>query len=90
VKLEADSRQDTIRIKIPTGLKVDELPSPAKIDSEFGSLEATWSVKDGEIVMHEKFEIRESLAPATAYSKVKEFFELVGGAHTAPVVLVKE
>jgi transglutaminase-like putative cysteine protease len=90
IKLEADLRHDSIRIKIPAGFKLDELPPPAKIESPYGTLDANWAVRDGEIVMQETFEIRESLAPSSEYAKVREFFELVSGAHNAPIVFVKE
>jgi hypothetical protein len=40
--------------------------------------------------MKETLEVRETLAPASSYSKVREFFEFVAGAHSAPVVLVKQ
>jgi hypothetical protein len=90
VKLEGGLRHDSIRMKLPPGLKLDELPTPAKIESPYGTLEATWSVKDGEIVMQETLEIRETLAPPSAYAKIREFFEQVAGVHAAPIVLVKE
>src|SRR5262249_18789353 len=57
VELEADLRHDSIVIKLPDGFKLDELPPPAKITSPYGTLEATWTVKDGQIVMEEKLEI---------------------------------
>jgi hypothetical protein len=90
VKLEAGLRRDSIRIKLPEGFKLDELPEPAKIESPYGTLEAIWKVQDGEIVMVETLEIREIVAPPSDYAKVRDFFELVAGAHNAPVVLVKQ
>jgi transglutaminase-like putative cysteine protease len=90
VELEADLRHDSIVIKVPEGFKLDELPPPAKIASPYGTLEATWTVKDGQIVMQETLEITETVVPASDYAKVRDFFELVAGAHNAPVVLVKE
>ena len=53
MKLEADLRRDSILIKLPDGFKLDELPLPAKIESPYGTLEASWTVKDGQIQMHE-------------------------------------
>jgi len=48
---------------LPDGFKLDELPLPAKIESPYGTLEASWTVKDGQIQMHETLEIRETKAP---------------------------
>jgi hypothetical protein len=90
IKLEAALRTESIRIKLPTGFKLDELPAPAKIESPYGSLESTWTVENDELLMKETLEVRETLAPASSYSKVREFFEFVAGAHSAPVVLVKQ
>jgi hypothetical protein len=90
VKLEADLRRDSIKVKLPPGFKVDELPSPAKIESPYGSIEATWAVRDGEIVMTQTLEIRETVAPVSDFAKVRDFFDQVGGVQNAPVVLVKQ
>ena len=40
--------------------------------------------------MQETLEIPEAVIPASDYSKVRDFFDLVSGAHYAPVVLVKQ
>jgi hypothetical protein len=90
VELEMDLRRDSIHIKIPAGFKVDELPASQKIESAYGTLEATWTVKDDDIVMQETLEIRETVVPAAEYPKVREFFDSVAGAHGAPVVFVKQ
>jgi hypothetical protein len=90
IKFDADSRHDTIRIKIPGGFKLDEFPAPAKIESGYGSLTTNWSLRDGEIVMERSLEIHETVAPASEYARVRDFFDKAAGAETAPVVLVKE
>ncbi|MDP9114929.1 MAG: DUF3857 and transglutaminase domain-containing protein [Acidobacteriota bacterium] len=90
VKLEADLRRDSIKIKLPPGFKLDELPSPAKVESPYGSIEATWAVRDGEIIMDQTLEIRETVAPVSDFAKVRDFFDQVGGVQSAPVVLVRQ
>jgi Domain of Unknown Function with PDB structure (DUF3857)/Transglutaminase-like superfamily len=90
VKLESDLRQNSIHIKLPPGFKLDELPEQSKIESPYGTLEATWAVRDGEIVMNETLEIRETVVPASDYARVRAFFDSVAGAQGAPVVLVKQ
>ena len=90
VELETDLRHDSIRIKLPAGFKLDELPDAAKIESPYGTLQASWAVKDGEIVMDESLEIKQTLAPAAEYPQIRDFFERVNGAQFAPVVLVKQ
>jgi hypothetical protein len=90
VKLESDLRRDSIRIRIPTGYKVDEIPPPVKIDTEYGSLEASWAVESGEIIMNRGLEIRQKVAGASEYRQVRDFFDQVTGAESAPVVFVKQ
>ena len=90
VKLEADLRRDTIRIKVPAGFKLDELPQTAKIDGAYGRLEATWAVENGEIVMNQTLEVRQTTVPAAEYESVRKFFDRLGGAQAAPVVLTRQ
>ena len=90
IELEADLRHDSIRIKLPAGFKPDEFPPPAKIESPYGSLQASWKVENGEIVMEETLEVKEAVVPASEYAKVRDFFQEVAGAHGASVVLVAE
>ena len=73
VKLEADLRHDSIRVKLPGGFKLDELPAAAKVESAYGSIEASWAVRDGEIVMEQTLEIRDMVAPASHFAKYATF-----------------
>src|SRR5207247_5693773 len=89
VKLEADLRRDSIVIQVPDGFKLDEVPNTVKLESPYGTLETTWTMNGGKILMQESLEIRETLVPASEYVKVREFFDLVSGAHNAALVLIK-
>jgi hypothetical protein len=90
IQLDSDLRHDSVRIKLPPGFRLDELPAPAKIESPYGTFGATWAVKDGEITLEETLEVRDTMAPAAEYAKVRDFFERVAGAHNAPVVFVRQ
>jgi len=90
IRLDADLRRESIEIAIPDGFKLDELPQPARIESPYGALQASWVLENGKLVMQETFEIRESMVPASEYAQVRDFFELVAGAHNAAVVLVRQ
>jgi hypothetical protein len=89
IRIQADFPRESIRIKIPSGYTLDELPGAAKIESPYGALEAAWALHDGEITMEETLEIRETVAPASEYKQVRAFFEQVSGVRSAAVVLVK-
>ena len=90
VKLKSDLRHDLIRIQLPAGFQVDEIPQPIKIDGPYGRLEASWTVRNGEIAMSDTLEVREQVVPVSDYGKVREFFEQVSGAAFAPVVLIQK
>ena len=90
VRLNGDLRRDTIRIRIPQGFKLDEKPSASKIEGAYGTLEATWDVKDGEIIMTQTLEVKPVTVPAAEYEAVRKFFNQLGGAQAAPVVLAKQ
>ena len=90
IRLDADLRRESIEIAIPDGFKLDELPQPARIESPYGALQASWVLENGKLVMQETFEIRESMVPASEYAQVRDFFELVAGAHNPAVVLVRQ
>ena len=90
IQLEADLRREIIRIKLPQGFKLDEIPAPAKIAGPYGSLQVTWSVRDGEVVMDQTLAVRETLTPPSEYPQVRDFFARVAGARRAPVVLVRQ
>ncbi len=90
VELDSSLRKDTVRIKIPDGFKLDELPSPAKIESRYGTIEAIWKVQGGEVLFEQTLEVREFTAPVAEYASVRDFFDQVNGVLQAPVVLVKQ
>jgi hypothetical protein len=90
VKLEADLRHDSIKMKLPAGFMLDELPAPAKVESPYGSIEATWAVRNGEIVMEQTLEIRETVVPVSDFAQVRDFFDRVAGVRSAPVILVRQ
>jgi hypothetical protein len=79
-----------LEIKTPLAFKLDELPEPVEIKSPYGTLRTSWTAQDDEIVLEETLEILETQVPQSEYAKVREFFELVAGARSAPVVLLKQ
>ena len=90
IKLEPGLYQDSITVKAPPGFKLDELSPAVKLESPYGTLEASWAYEDDNVVMHETLEIHAIVAPASEYAQVRDFFEQVAGAYGAPVVLVKK
>lgn len=90
IRVTATLRSDSIHIKIPAGFKVDEIPQPRKVDGPYGKLAASWSLKDGDLVMEQTIEISDTVAPAAEFPKVREFFDQIAGAQNAAVVFVRQ
>jgi hypothetical protein len=90
IRLSAALRRDAIHIQVPAGFQPDEIPPAQNFESPYGKLAATWSVKDGELVMEETIEISDTVAPAAEFSKVRDFFDLLAGVQNAPVVFVRQ
>jgi len=90
IRLTSDLSRDSVRIKVPDGFQLDELPGSARIESPYGLYTATWKVSGGAVVMEESLEIHETVAPASEYAQVRGFFDRVGSARGSAVVLVRQ
>ena len=90
IELDASLRKDTVRIKMPAGFKLDELPRPARLETRFGTLEAKWAVENGEVRFDQTLEVKATTAAASEFGEVEDFFSRVNGALATPVVLARQ
>lgn len=90
VKVEADWQKDTVVIEAPAGFALDELPEAVAIESPYGVYRADWKVSGQNIEFTQSLELKDTVAPAGDYGKVRDFFERVNGASLAAVVMVKK
>lgn len=90
VQLEAQLSQDRVFIQVPEGFQLDELPDPVHIKNSYGEFRAHWKMAGTKIEMEQTLEVFDITVPAAEYAKVRTFFEQVGGAGSAAVVLVKK
>lgn len=88
--LEAESFDETVRVKLPEGFAVDELPDGVKLDSEFGTYTASYEVKEGHLVFTRTLVQRAVTLPADRYKDVRDFFARVRATEEAPVVLARQ
>jgi len=89
IVMDTDVLSETVRILLPEGYKVDELPQPVKIDSPYGKYEARWESEVGAVVFNRKVELQAQSVPAAQYGDLKRFLDAVYGSAEAPVVLMK-
>ena len=90
VVLHSNAYSETVRVKLPAGFEVDELPDPVKMEAPFGSYETAYQVKDGQLNFTRRMVVRAATIPVEDYTKVRGFFERIRAAEAAPVVLAKK
>jgi hypothetical protein len=90
VVLNAESFDETMRMKLPAGFEVDELPRPMVTKTDFGSLTTSCEVKDGYLTYHRAFTVKAGVIPVDHYKEARAFFGAVYGAGDQPVVLAKK
>ena len=90
VVLESQAFSETIRVKLPLGFEVDEMPEAAKFELPFGKFQTSYEVKDGYLIFTRNLEIKTITIPAEQYILVREFFGRVRGLEMSPVVLAKK
>ncbi len=90
VLLDSEAYMETVRVKLPEGFAVDELPDAVKMETAFGTYYTNYEVKDGVLHFTRKMILRGAIVPASDYEKVKNFFAAMRAAEQSPVVLAKK
>lgn len=90
VVLRANAYSETVRVQLPAGFVVDEVPDAVNIETPFGSYATSYEVKDGELVFKRQLSQRATTIPAADYDVVRKFFESIRAADNAPVVLARK
>ena len=90
VVLDAHAYTEVVRVKLPDGFEVDEMPDAVKLDAPFGSYTIGYEVKDGLLKFTRSMIIRSATIPASEYEKVNRFYATIRAAEQAPVVLTKK
>jgi len=90
VVLRANAYSETIKVQLPAGFAVDEMPDPVKIETAFGSYTTSYEVVNGELVFKRQLSQRATTIPAAQYDVVRKFFESIRAAENAPVVLARK
>jgi transglutaminase-like putative cysteine protease len=90
VVLRPYAYSETVKVKLPAGFDVDELPDAVKLDAPFGTYAATYAVKDGQLQFTRTLVQRATTIPVEQYATVRTFFERIRAAEQAPVVLARK
>jgi hypothetical protein len=89
VVLGNNAYSETVRVQLPSGFTVDEVPDPVKIQTPFGSYVTSYEVKGNELVFKRQLSQQATTIAATDYEVVRKFFESIRAAENAPVVLAR-
>lgn len=90
VVLRAVSYSETVKVQLPAGFAVDEVPDPVKIDTAFGSYITSYEVKNNELVFKRKLSQQATTIAPSDYELVRKFYESIRAAENAPVVLARK
>lgn len=90
VLLKAKAYSETVKIKLPAGFEVDELPDAAELNQPFGNYAVTYEVKDGQLIFKRTLVLKSATIPVEQYNAVRSFFDRIRTAEQSPVVLAKK
>jgi hypothetical protein len=90
VVLRANAYSETVKVQLPSGFAVDEMPDPVKLETAFGSYTTSYEVVNGELVFKRQLSQKATTIPAAQYDVVRKFFESIRAAENAPVVLARK
>jgi hypothetical protein len=90
IMIPSQAYTETVRIKLPAGFVVDELPDPVKLETSFGSYFANYKVDGTDLILTRLLTLQRSTLPASQYDVVRSFYERILAAEQAPAVLMKK
>ncbi len=90
VVLRANAYSETVKVQLPTGFSVDEVPDAVKLETEFGTYTTSYEVVGGELVFKRQLSQKATTIPAAQYESVRKFYESIRAAENAPVVLARK
>jgi Domain of Unknown Function with PDB structure (DUF3858) len=90
VVLRANAYSETVKVQLPKGFAVDEVPDPVKIQTPFGSYITSYEVKDNQLIFKRQLSQQATTIAAADYETVRKFFESIRAAENAPVVLARK
>ena len=90
VVLHSNAFSETVKVKLPDGFDVDELPDPVKLETGFGTYQTSYEVKDRELIFTRTLAQKAATIPTDQYPAVRSFYEKIRAAEQSPVVLAKK
>jgi len=90
ILMQGQSFTEMVKIKLPAGFAMDELPAPEKVENGVGVFVTNCTAKDGEVTWTRSLDVRRQVIAAGQWAEVKSFFQRVANAESESIVLIKE
>lgn len=88
--MDAMSYAESVKIKLPAGFVVDEIPEATQVETSFGKYSATYAVSGENLIFTRSLKLSRSAIPADKYDSIRSFFGQVHSAEKSPVVLMRK
>jgi transglutaminase-like putative cysteine protease len=88
--MDAVSYSENVKIKLPSGFIVDEIPEATQLETPFGKYSASYVVNGEYLVFSRSLRLNRTTVPADKYDTVRNFFGRVHSAEQSPVVLMRK
>ncbi|MEP7074495.1 MAG: transglutaminase-like domain-containing protein [Acidobacteriota bacterium] len=88
--IESRSYSEQVKIKLPLGFTVDEVPDATQLETAFGKYIASYEVKGEFLIFSRDLKLNRTTVPADNYDSIRRFFGTVHAAEQSPVVLIKK
>ena len=89
ILLDARDEQDAFDLALPSGVVVDEMPEPRKVETRFGRFSVAWQAQNGHVTRTLSLRMPRAVLPASAYAELRAFLEAFREAENLPVVLMR-
>jgi hypothetical protein len=90
VTLSSQAYVETVKVKLPAGFKVDELPPKTELDTPFGKYSLLCEAATTELILHRTLEMRAGSVNAKDNAALRAFYKKIMDAEQSPVVLMKQ
>jgi transglutaminase-like putative cysteine protease len=90
VVLRSEAFEERLRMKLPEGFELEEMPPPSQGRAAYGSHSWSCEVTGGYLSCVCKVTVSAAVIPVEQYKDVRKFFAWVNSAGDAPVVLAKK
>jgi transglutaminase-like putative cysteine protease len=87
LEIEAEASSETLRIIVPRGYHVDEMPEAVHVESPLGEFIRSCAADGNQVVVTRTLRIAAATVAPADYARVREFVRQIRAADAAPVVL---